>query len=67
MLVLLIWKYRRAFAVAMLCFVLEALCVLGRAPGPVEHRMRLAGAAFATTDRPKQRTGSSKAMGDRSP
>jgi hypothetical protein len=48
---------RRALACAMLGFVFEALCVLGRAPGPIELRTPLADAAFVMIERPKNRTG----------
>jgi hypothetical protein len=48
---------RRALACAMLSFVFEALCVLGRAPGPIELRTPLADAAFVMIERPKNRTG----------
>jgi hypothetical protein len=41
----------------MLGFVLEALCVVGRAPGPIELRTPLADAAFVMIERPKNRTG----------
>jgi hypothetical protein len=46
---------RRAFALAMLVFVFEALCVLGRAAGPVELRVSIANTAFVLLDRPKGR------------
>jgi hypothetical protein len=49
-------KSRRALACAMLGFVFEALCVLGRAPGPIELRTPLADAAFVMIERPKNRT-----------
>jgi len=50
-------KPRRALACAMLGFVFEALCVVGRAPGPVELRTPLADAAFGMIERPKNRSG----------
>ena len=50
-------KPRRALACPMLGFVLETLCVLGRAPGPIELRTPLADAAFGMIERPKNRTG----------
>jgi hypothetical protein len=49
-------KSRRALAFAMLVFVFEALCVLGRASRAVELRMPLADAAFTLLDRPRDRT-----------
>ena len=49
-------KSRRALAFAMLVFVFEALCVLGRASRAVELRMPTADAAFVLVDRPKGRT-----------
>ena len=48
-------KPRRALAIAMLGFVLEALCVLGRAPGAIELRPPLADASFVL-ERSKSRT-----------
>ena len=50
-------KSRRTLALAMLGFVAEALCVLGRAAGPVEIRAPLAEAAFVLVERPKRRNG----------
>jgi hypothetical protein len=50
-------KSPKVLAFAMLGFVFEALCVLGRAPGPVEIRTPFADAAFVMADRPKDRTG----------
>jgi hypothetical protein len=50
-------KSRRTLALAMLGFVAEALCVLGRAAGPVEIRAPFAGAAFVLVERTKGRTG----------
>ena len=52
-----LFKSRRAVAFAMLCFVLEALCVLGRAPGSIELRTPLADPALVLLERPKARTG----------
>ena len=49
-------KSRRALAFAMLVFVFEALCVLGRASRAVELRMPIADAAFVLVERPKGRT-----------
>ena len=49
-------KSRRALAFAMLFFVFEALCVLGRASRAVELRMPVADAAFALIERPRGRT-----------
>ena len=49
-------KSRRALAFAMLVFVFEALCVLGRASRAVELRMPVADAAFALLERPRGRT-----------
>lgn len=49
-------KSRRALAFAMLVFVLEAVCVLGRAPRAVEPRMPIADAAFVLLERHKGRT-----------
>ncbi len=46
-------KSRRALAFAMLGFVFEALCVLGRAPGAIELRTPIADAAFVL-DRPQE-------------
>ena len=51
-----VWKSRRALAFAMLGFVLEALCVLGRAPGAIELRTPIADAA-SVLDRSKSRPG----------
>ena len=50
----------------MLGFVLEALCVLGRAPGAIELRTPITEAAFVL-ERPKSRTGlGSEALRNRS-
>ena len=49
-------KSRLAVAFAMLVFVFEALCVLGRASRAVELRMPIADAAFAVAERPKDPT-----------
>ena len=49
-------RSRRALAFAMLVFVFEALCVLGRASRAVELRMPVADAAFAVIERPRGRT-----------
>jgi hypothetical protein len=49
-------KSRRAVAFAMLGFVLEALCVLGRAPGSIELRTPLADPALVLLERSKART-----------
>jgi hypothetical protein len=50
-------KSRRTLALAMLGFVAEALCVLGRAAGPVEIRAPFAEASSVLIERPKGRTG----------
>ena len=50
-------KRRKTLALAMLGFVFEALCVLGRAPGAVELRTPLADPAFVLIERSKGRTG----------
>ncbi len=44
-------KSRRAFAFAMLAFVFEAICVLGRSAGPVELRLPIPNAAFESVER----------------
>jgi hypothetical protein len=59
-------KSRRGLAFVMLGFVLEALCVLGRAPGAIELRTPITEAAFVL-ERPKSRTGlGSEALRNRS-
>ena len=50
-------KPRRALACAMLGFVLEALCVLGRAPGAIELRTPHGRCGVRMLERPKNRTG----------
>ena len=49
-------KSRQALAFVMLVFVVEALCVLGRASRVVEFRRLNADAAFVLVERPKGRT-----------
>ena len=51
-----LFKSRRVLALAMFVFVFEALCVLGRVPGPVEFHMAIADVAFVLVERPKGRT-----------
>jgi hypothetical protein len=51
----------------MLVFVVEALCVIGRAPGSIELRTPLADPALVLLERPKSRTATAlQAYEDRS-
>ena len=43
-------KRGHAFAFAMLAFVFEAICVLGRSAGPVELRLPIPNAAFESVE-----------------